>query len=81
VAGLTDLALGPPPRDLPARTRTLDGERDPAHHERGDHQLYQQAENQADDRADDRADHYEPDDQATHDGGKLVIPAHPPHPL
>jgi hypothetical protein len=62
VAGLADLALGLPARDLPARTRTLDGERDPAHHERGDHQLYQQAENQADHCADDRADHYESDD-------------------
>jgi hypothetical protein len=76
VVALADLALGLLAGDLTPGPGHLDGDRDPAGHERGDHQVRHGGNDEVHHRADDQ----ERDQYADADGGDLE-PAHPPHPL
>jgi hypothetical protein len=76
VVRLADLALGLLARDLPPGPGYLDGDRDPASHERGDHQVRHGGNDEMHYRANDQ----EGDQYADPDGGKFE-PAHPRHPL
>jgi hypothetical protein len=76
MVALADLALGLLAGDLPPGPGYLDGNRDPAGHERGDHQVRHGGNDEVHHRANDQ----EGDQYADPDGSEFE-PAHPRHPL